>query len=85
MENYDYANSYKVTYQPDHGVDCDPNKRTSNASEYIRQYIKSFGLAVYQLAFVNAYASSAIKREELWVHVNLKIEILFVPTPVSIQ
>lgn len=71
MENSDCAISYKVTDQPDHGVDCDPNKRTS---EYIRQYIKSFGLAVYQLAFVNAYASSAIKREELWVHYTVRLK-----------
>ena len=36
MENYDYANSAKVTIDSHHGVECDPKKLGGSTIEYIR-------------------------------------------------
>lgn len=57
MENYDFANSVKVTDSAFHGVECDPKLRAGSACEYIRtgpvptgQDAKTYDLGVFQLA-----------------------------------
>ena len=72
MENYDYANSCKVTADAHHGVECDPGKRGGNQIEYIRtgaipsnQDLKTYDHATFQLATTGAQANLLIG--ELWI------------------
>lgn len=74
MENYDYANSSKVTLDSHHGVECDPSKHGGNAIEYVRvgaipsnQDLKTYDMATFQLATNGASISPAITLGELWV------------------
>jgi hypothetical protein len=80
MENYEFAQSHKVTDHGQHGVECDPDKRSGSASEYIRtgevpvgQDIKTYDLGVYQLAVCNTGAT-AVNLGELWVHYTVKLK-----------
>jgi hypothetical protein len=78
MENYDYANSGKVTTKVVHGVECDPAKRGGNIIEYVRtgavptnQDLKTYDLATFQLATNGAAANLNIG--ELWVTYKVKL------------
>ena len=72
MENYDFANSAKVTQDMHHGVECDPRKNSGSAIEYVRtgaipagQDLKTYDLATLQIATNGAKAGLTVG--ELWV------------------
>lgn len=72
MENYDYAQSAKVTANAHHGIECDPTKHGGGAIEYVRsgavpsgQDLKTYDLATFQLATTGAQANLNVG--ELWV------------------
>jgi len=78
MENYDYANSAKVTSDIQHGIECDINKRAGNQFEYVRtgplspnQDLKTYDLATFQLATTGATANLSLG--ELWVSYKIKL------------
>lgn len=77
MENYDYADSCKMTDSMLHGVECDPVKHGGSATEYIRtgpvpsgQDVKTFDMAVFQLATVG---SSSMTIGNLYVHYTIRL------------
>ena len=89
MENYEYAQSHKVTDHGHHGVECDPDKRSGNSSEYVRtgplasnQDIKTYDLGIYQLCTSGAVAN--LNLGELWVHYTVKLKKTKIPDPGSI-
>ena len=84
MENYEYANSHKVTDHGQHGIECDPMKKSGNASEYVRtgsvpigQDIKTFDLGIFQIAANNCAANLSIG--ELWVSYKIKLKKAKIP------
>ena len=89
MENYEYAQSHKVTDHGQHGIECDPDKRSGSASEYVRtgpvpfgQDVKTYDLGLYQLAVANSGVSMNLG--ELWVHYTVKLKKTKIPDPGSI-
>jgi len=91
MENYDYANSCKVTADAHHGLECDPTKHGGSQIEYIRtgpitgnQDLKTYDLATFQLATNGAYyvagsPPTTITLGELWVHYKVKLRKSKIP------
>lgn len=84
MENYDYANSGKVTSTIQHGIECDPAKRGGNAIEYVRtgaipsnQDLKTYDHAVFQLATTGAQSGQTLG--ELWVHYKVTLHKTKIP------
>lgn len=84
MENYDYANSGKVTENLHHGIECDPRKRGGNQIEYIRtgsipanQDLKTYDHAVFQVSTNGALPSLVIG--ELWVHYKVVLRKTKIP------
>lgn len=78
MENYEHANSCKMTDSSFHGVECDPSKHGGNSCEYVRtgpvpagQDAKTYDLAVFQLATNGA--APDINVGELWVHYSIRL------------
>ena len=78
MENYDFANSGKVTDNIMHGVECDPAKRGGSPTEYIRtggvptgQDPKTFDLGVFQIATVGCPAN--LNLGEIWVEYRVRL------------
>jgi Viral coat protein (S domain) len=79
MENYDYANSSKVTQNSFHGIECNPQLNAA-AALYVRsgtvptgQDAKTYDLGVFQLAISNAYQAANINLGELWVSYRIKL------------
>jgi hypothetical protein len=90
MEQYDAAQSYKVTHNAVHGVECDPTKRAGSAAEYIRtgpvpsgQDIKSFDLGLFQLACQGCTPNLFLG--ELWVTYTVKLSKAKIPVPGTIS
>nr|UOF78169.1 capsid protein [Cressdnaviricota sp.] len=87
MENYEHANSVKVTENFIHGVECDPAKNGGNAIEYIRtstniptgQDPKTFDLGVFQIAANGCPQNFALG--ELWVQYKVKLRKAKVTLP----
>jgi len=86
MENYDYANSGKVTCDVHHGIECDPTKHGGSAIEYVRtgaiptnQDLKTYDLATFQLATNGAYTTSALTLGELWVSYSVVLRKTKIP------
>jgi hypothetical protein len=78
MENYDYANSGKVTQEMRHGVECDPSKKGGSDIEYVRvgaissnQDLKTYDLGTFQLATNGAIANQNLG--ELWVEYEVEL------------
>jgi Viral coat protein (S domain) len=79
MENYDYANSSKVTQNAYHGVECAPQLSAGGAL-YVRtgtvptgQDTKTYDLGIFQLAVNNPYTTSSLNLGELWVSYSIKL------------
>jgi Viral coat protein (S domain) len=79
MENYDYANSSKVTQNSFHGVECNPQLNAA-AALYVRsgtvptgQDAKTYDLGLFQIAISNAYQAANINLGELWVSYKIKL------------
>jgi Viral coat protein (S domain) len=79
MENYDYANSTKVTDNAYHGVECNPQLNAA-AALYVRtgnvpsgQDAKTYDLGLFQLAVSNGYQTSNINLGEVWVSYKIKL------------
>lgn len=90
MENYEHANSCKVTDNMLHGIECDPSKNSGSAKEYVRtgpvplgQDPKTFDLAVVQLATNGATAG--LNLGELWVHYTIRLSKAKVVLPGAIE
>ena len=85
MENYDYANSCKVTDNCLHGIECDPTKIAGDGQRYIRtgdvptgQDAKTYDHAVVQVATNGA--STNLNIGELWVYYKVKFtQSKFIP------
>ena len=79
MENYDYANSAKVTQNAFHGVECNPQLNAA-AALYVRsgnvptgQDAKTYDLGLFQFAVSNGYQTSSINLGEVWVSYKIKL------------
>ena len=79
MENYDYANSAKVTQNAFHGVECNPQLNAA-AALYVRsgnvptgQDAKTYDLGIFQFAVSNGYQTSSINLGEVWVSYKIKL------------
>ena len=79
MENYDYANSSKVTQNAFHGVECNPQLNAA-AALYVRsgnvptgQDAKTYDLGIFQFAVSNGYQTSSINLGEVWVSYRIKL------------
>jgi hypothetical protein len=91
MENYEHANSLKVTDHAVHGIECDQKKTGQGNLEYIRtssvpfnQDPKTYDLAVFQLATSGANISVNQQYGELWVHYKVRLsktKVLDINTP----
>ena len=84
MENYDYANSSKVTLDAHHGIECDASKHGGSQIEYVRtgaipsnQDLKTYDLATFQLATTGAVANLTIG--ELWVSYQVVLRKTKIP------
>ena len=79
MENYDYANSAKVTQNAFHGVECNPQLNAA-AALYVRsgnvpsgQDAKTYDLGIFQFAVSNGYQATSINLGEVWVSYRIKL------------
>ena len=75
MLQYAHANSDRITASMQHGVECDPDKLSGSAGEYIRnnpvvsgQDLKTYDHGKFQIAVANCAAPYAnVSLGELWV------------------
>lgn len=81
MMQYAFANSERLTRSCQHGVECDPDKLSGSAGDYIRnnpvvvgQDLKTYDHGKFQIAVANcAPAFSNISIGELWVSYTVKL------------
>lgn len=89
MENYEHANSCKVTNNLMHGVECDPSKKSGSALEYIRTGVvptgqdpKTYDLGVIQVA---TNGCTPMNIGELWIHYKVRLSKAKVVLPGAIS